>query len=91
MSMLISVVSLVSSCSVTSVAVILDVCRVFTSCTSSNREPVASFSNLGGNKEAHGSRGIWGTELDGDELPSLLPMPAVFAGGPAGYQLGEDQ
>ena len=45
-SMLISVVSLVSSCSVTSVAVILEVRRVFTSCTSSSREPVASFSSL---------------------------------------------
>lgn len=56
-SMLISVVSLVSSCSVTSVAVNLEVCRVFTSCTSSSREPVASFSSLEGSQEAHGWSG----------------------------------
>lgn len=56
-SVLSSVVSLVSSCSVTSVEVTLEVCSVLTSCTSSSREPVASFSSLEGSQEAHGGRG----------------------------------
>lgn len=45
-SIMISVCSLVSSCSDTSVDVTLLVCNVFTSCKSSSREPLVSFSNL---------------------------------------------
>lgn len=71
-SILISVVSLVSSCSVTSEAVILEVCSVFTSCTSSKREPVASFSSL----REGGKVGVRARAGGRDRRPAQARMPA---------------
>ena len=41
-----SVCSLISNCSVTSIDVVLLLCRVLTNCSSSNKEPWAVFNNL---------------------------------------------